>query len=285
MIVYGLNPVLEALRAGRVRKLRVGPRADRRVEDAIALARKAGVTVERTDAASLDRVARGGVHQGLAADVEAPRDYGIDELVAAAAPQPPLLVVLDGVEDPYNVGAILRSVDACGGHGVVRQARHAASLDGIVAKASAGAVTTVRIATVVNIARALDELKDAGVWTVGLAAESTDTYDAIDSHAADRDRARCRGERSAPPGPRALRPAGVDPDARAGRKPECVCRCWSYAVRSGPSTGETKWCIIFLSPLPVTLNRSMSLRPWHAVCYKYRFVWAGVAQSGRAADL
>jgi 23S rRNA (guanosine2251-2'-O)-methyltransferase len=180
MIVYGLNPVMEALRAGRVRKLRVGPRSDRRVEDAIALARKAGVTVERTDAASLDRAARGGVHQGLAAEVDAPRDYGIDDLVAAAAPQPPLLVVLDGVEDPHNVGAILRSLDASGGHGVVRQARHAASLDGIVAKASAGAVATVRIATVVNIARALDELKEAGVWTVGLAAEAADSYDEID---------------------------------------------------------------------------------------------------------
>ena len=180
MIVYGVNPVMEALRAGRVRKLRVGPRSDRRVEDAIALARKAGVTVERTDAASLDRASRGGVHQGLAAEVDAPRDYGIDELVSAAAPQPPLLVVLDGVEDPYNVGAILRSLDASGGHGVVRQARHAASLDGIVAKASAGAVARVRIATVVNIARALDELKEAGVWTVGLAADASDSYDEID---------------------------------------------------------------------------------------------------------
>ena len=181
MIVYGLNPVLEALRAGRVRKLRVGPRADRRVEDAIALARKAGVPVERTDAAALDRAARGGVHQGLAAEVDAPRDYGIDELVAAAAsPDVPLLVVLDSVEDPHNVGAILRSVDAAGAHGVVRQARHAAALDGIVAKASAGAVTSVRIATVVNIARALDELKEAGVWTVGLAGDSPERYDEID---------------------------------------------------------------------------------------------------------
>jgi 23S rRNA (guanosine2251-2'-O)-methyltransferase len=178
MIVYGVNPVMEALRAGRVRTLRVGPRSDRRVEDAIALARKAGVTIERTDAASLDRVARGGVHQGLAAEVEAPRDFGIDELVASAAR--PLLVVLDGVEDPHNVGAILRSVDAAGGHGLVRQARHAASLDGIVAKASAGAVSTVPIATVVNIARAIDELKEAGVWTVGLAADAPDPYDAID---------------------------------------------------------------------------------------------------------
>jgi 23S rRNA (guanosine2251-2'-O)-methyltransferase len=180
MIIYGLNPVLEALRAGRVRKLRVGPRADRRVEDAIALARKAGVPVERTDAAALDRAARGGVHQGLAADVDAPRDYGIDELVAGASPEVPLLVVLDSIEDPHNVGAVLRSVDAAGAHGVVRQARHAAALDGIVAKASAGAVTSVRIATVVNIARALDELKEAGVWTVGLAGDSPERYDEID---------------------------------------------------------------------------------------------------------
>jgi 23S rRNA (guanosine2251-2'-O)-methyltransferase len=180
MLVYGVNPVMEALRAGRVRTLRVGPRADRRVDEAIALARKIGVAVERTDAASLDRATRGGVHQGLAAEVEAPREYGIDDLVRAAAPDAPLLVVLDGVEDPHNVGAILRSIDASGGHGVVRQARHAAALDGIVAKASAGAVATVRIATVVNIARAVDELKDAGVWTVGLAGESAERYDEID---------------------------------------------------------------------------------------------------------
>jgi 23S rRNA (guanosine2251-2'-O)-methyltransferase len=180
MIVYGLNPVIEALRAGRVRKLRIGPRSDRRIDEAIALAKKGGVPIERIAAAALDRMARGGVHQGVAADVDAPRDYSIDELVAAAAPAAPLLVVLDGVEDPYNVGAIVRSVDAAGGHGVIRQARHAASLDGVVAKASAGAVASVRIATVVNIARALEELKEAGVWTVGLAAEARETYDRID---------------------------------------------------------------------------------------------------------
>ena len=180
MIVYGLNPVLEALRAGRVRTLRIGTRSDRRIEEAIALARKAGVPIERTDGASLDRAARGAVHQGIAADVEAPRDYTVADLVAAAAPDAPLLLVLDGVEDPHNVGAILRSIDAAGGHGAVRQARHAASLDGIVAKASAGAVASVRIATVVNIARALEELKELGVWTVGLAAEATESYDRVD---------------------------------------------------------------------------------------------------------
>ncbi len=161
MIVYGVNPVMQALRAGRVRKLRVGARSDRRIEEAIALARTRRVPVERVDAAALERAARGGVHQGVVADVDEPREYAIGDLVAAAAPGAPLLVVLDGVEDPQNVGAILRTVDAAGAHGVVRQERHAAPLDGAAAKASAGAVASVRIATVVNIARALEELKDA----------------------------------------------------------------------------------------------------------------------------
>lgn len=180
MIIYGVNPVLEALRSGRVRRVRVGPRGDRRVDEALALARAQGVGVERVDAAAIDRAARGGVHQGIVAELEAPRDYSLRDLVGGAAPSAPLLVVLDGIEDPHNVGAILRTVDAAGAHGVVRQARHAASLDGIAAKASAGAVAHVRIATEVNIARAIDELKDLGVWTVGLAEDAPEPYTAID---------------------------------------------------------------------------------------------------------
>lgn len=90
------------------------------------------------------------------------------------------MVVLDGIEDRHNVGAILRTVDAAGAHGVIRQARHAAALDGVVAKASAGALTHVRIATVVNIARAIEELKEAGVWTIGLAGDTAERYDAPD---------------------------------------------------------------------------------------------------------
>ncbi len=93
----------------------------------------------------------------------------MDELVTTGG-EPPLIVVLDEVEDPQNVGAILRSVDAAGASGVVRQERRAARLEGAAAKASAGAVHHVRIATVVNIARALEELKAADVWTVGLDA-------------------------------------------------------------------------------------------------------------------
>lgn len=181
MIVYGVNPVLEALRAGRVRRLLVARSGrDRRIDEAVALARSLHLSVERADAPVLDRAARGGVHQGIAAELDAPRDWTLEEIVAAAAPDPPLIVVLDGIEDPHNVGAIVRTADAAGCHGVVRQARHAASLGGAVAKASAGAVAHVRVATVVNIARAVEELKGLGVWTVGLDASATASYDEVD---------------------------------------------------------------------------------------------------------
>jgi 23S rRNA (guanosine2251-2'-O)-methyltransferase len=180
MLIWGINPVLEALRQGRVRRLRVGPRADRRVDEALSLARNSGVLVERVAVADLERVARGGVHQGIVADLAQPEEHSVADLVAAAGSDPAMIVVLDGVEDPQNVGAILRTAEAAGAHGVVRQARHSASLSGAAAKASAGALARVRIATVVNIARALEELKDAGVWTVGLAADAPEEYTDID---------------------------------------------------------------------------------------------------------
>jgi 23S rRNA (guanosine2251-2'-O)-methyltransferase len=180
MIVYGVNPVLEALRAGRARRIQVGSRSDRRIDEILALAGKRGVPIARVDPAALERAARGGVHQGIVAEVDAPREYDIHDLIATAQQEAPLLIVLDGVEDPHNVGAILRTVDAAGAHGVIRQARHAAALDGAAAKASAGAVSSVPVATVVNIARAVEELKEGGVWTVGLAADAPESYDAID---------------------------------------------------------------------------------------------------------
>ena len=180
MIIYGLNPVLEALRAGRVRRVRVGARNDQRLDEVLALARRHGVPIDRVDAGVLERTARGGVHQGIVADLAPAPDYSIAELVAAAAPAAPLIVVLDGIEDPHNIGAILRAADAAGCHGVVRQARHAAPLDGVAMKASAGAAAHVRVATVVNIARAVEELKDAGVWTIGLAGDAAERYHAVD---------------------------------------------------------------------------------------------------------
>ena len=105
--------------------------------------------------------------------------YSVEDLVRGAS-GPPLIVVLDGIEDPHNLGAILRTADAAGVDGVVVQSRRSAALGGAAAKASAGAVAHVRIAEVVNIARAIEELKELGVWTVGLAGEASTPYDAID---------------------------------------------------------------------------------------------------------
>ena len=180
MIIYGINPVLEALRAGRVRRVRVGSRRDRRIDEILTLAGERQIPIERVDAEDLRRAARGGVHQGILAELLPQRDYTLQEIVAGASPGPPLIVVLDGVEDPHNVGAVLRSADASGCHGVVRQARHAAAFHGIASKASAGALAHVRIATVVNIARAIEELKDANVWTVGLAEGQREHYFDVD---------------------------------------------------------------------------------------------------------
>ncbi len=178
-MIYGINAVAEAIRAGLVRELRVVERAGGRVAETVAAAQRAGIAVRRVQAADLDRAAKGGVHQGVIADVEESRDYGVSDLVMGASGAP-LLVVLDGIEDPHNVGAILRTVDAAGADGVIRQSRHAAPLGGAAAKAAAGAVSHVRIAEVVNIARAIEELKEAGVWTVGLAGDSAKSYDQID---------------------------------------------------------------------------------------------------------
>jgi 23S rRNA (guanosine2251-2'-O)-methyltransferase len=179
MLIYGINPVLEALRAGRVTRLRVANRSDARLQQLLSDAGRQRVDVAHVDAATLDRLSRNGVHQGVVADVEAPQVATLDDLVAGAA-DPALLVVLDGIEDPHNVGAIIRSVDAAGAHGVVRQTRRAAALDGAAAKASAGAVSYVPVVDVVNIARALTELKALGVWTIGLDASAGQAYDTVD---------------------------------------------------------------------------------------------------------
>jgi 23S rRNA (guanosine2251-2'-O)-methyltransferase len=179
MLIYGLNPVIEALRAKRVTRVRVSARQDKRMDEVLALAGAQRVPVERVDAQTLDRAARGGVHQGVVAEIEAARDYDVTEL-AAAAGATPLIVVLDGIEDPHNVGAILRTCDAAAATGVIRQTRHSAALDGVVGKASAGALASARIATVVNIARAVEALKSANVWTIGLAGDAGEAYTDVD---------------------------------------------------------------------------------------------------------
>ena len=179
MIIYGLNPVLEALRAGGVEEVWVADGRNARVREILDEARRRRITVQAVDSEGLRRMTRGGVHQGVAARARGLPAASLSEL-AGPGTAPPLIVVLDGVEDPQNVGAIVRSLDAAGATGLVRQTRHAAPLDGAAAKASAGAVYHVPVAEVVNIARALEELKAAGVWTVGLDAAAELGYDEID---------------------------------------------------------------------------------------------------------
>ena len=177
-LVYGIHSVSEALKARRVSRLVHVRGAGPRVDALVSRAQELRIPVDTVDARALDKQARGGVHQGVAAETQALAAYTMEEVIQGVAM--PLLVVLDGIEDPHNVGAILRSADGAGVHGVIRQARHAARLDGAAAKASAGAVNHVRIVTVVNISRALEELKELGIWTVGLDASASETYDEVD---------------------------------------------------------------------------------------------------------
>ena len=192
MIVYGINPVLEALRAGRVKALRISTRDDDRMRELLAFASTHGITPERVTNDVLARQAKGGVHQGVVADVDAASQYDVEDLVHSARAEP-LSLVLDGIEDPHNLGAILRSADATGVDGVIVQARRSAARSGVAAKASAGAMAHVKIAEVVNIARALDELKGLGVWTVGLAGEARATSTARSMKVRPFIRANCLG--------------------------------------------------------------------------------------------
>jgi 23S rRNA (guanosine2251-2'-O)-methyltransferase len=179
VLIFGINPVIEALKAGRVARLRVADHGGPRIREILDLAAAARVEVQQVGRPILDHAAHGGAHQGVVAELEQPREWSPTDLVREA-PGPALVVVLDGIEDPHNVGAILRTADAAGADGVIRQTRHAAALGGAAAKASAGAIAHVRVAEVVNIARAIEELKAAGVWTVGLAADGDRRYDLLD---------------------------------------------------------------------------------------------------------
>lgn len=168
--VWGVNPVLEALRARpeRVERLLLaegqvpaGPAAE-----LLSRARDAGVKVERAPRERLASLADGGVHQGVIAEVRGFDYVELEDLLerAKVSGRPPLVVALDGVQDPHNLGAIVRSAHALGAHGVVIPRDRAVPVTGTVAKASAGAIEHCPIARVVNLSRALETLKEAGLW-------------------------------------------------------------------------------------------------------------------------
>ena len=173
--VAGRNPVVESLRAAvPAAALYVGNRVqhDERISEAIKLAADRGVAVLEAGAAELDRLTGGALHQGLALRVR-PYDYAHpDDLLARAADagQLPLIVALDGVTDPRNLGAVARSAAAFGAHGVVVPSRRGAGVTAGAWKASAGALARVPVARAANLARALASYRDAGVFVAGLDA-------------------------------------------------------------------------------------------------------------------
>ena len=175
-MVAGRNSVVEALRAGiGANALYVAARIDTddRVREALKIAGERGLPLLEASRTDLDRLTDGAIHQGLALQVPAYVYAGLDDVLEAAADagQPALVVVLDGVTDPRNLGAVVRSTAAFGGHGVVVPERRAAGMTASAWKASAGAASRVRVAQVTNLTRTLEHLKDRGCFVVGLDAD------------------------------------------------------------------------------------------------------------------
>lgn len=181
-VVYGVNPVRELLQAGgEVAELWIQEGGVRAAPELERLGKGLGASVRHAPRARLDRLAETDRHQGVVAVVADFRYSELSDLldVARASEEPPLIVVLDGVEDPHNLGAVIRSAQALGAHGVVIPKDRAAGVTPVVAKAAAGALERCRVARVTNIARSLDELKEAGVWTVALAADGDRALEAV----------------------------------------------------------------------------------------------------------
>jgi 23S rRNA (guanosine2251-2'-O)-methyltransferase len=186
-VLYGLHPVEEALKAGRRRfdhVLVARERHDLRLEQLVARCRECGVRVRQEPREQLTLVAQTPAHQGVVALVRAQEFLTIEDLFtpdpAAKAGAARLLLALDGVEDPQNLGALLRVADGAGVDGVVLTERRAAPLSPVAVKASAGATEHLRIARVVNLVRALEELKRQNLWIIGLDERGETDYDRFD---------------------------------------------------------------------------------------------------------
>jgi 23S rRNA (guanosine2251-2'-O)-methyltransferase len=184
--VLGRNPVLECLRAhapATALYVALGAEADERLTESVTLAADRGIPILELPRHDLDRMSSNGLHQGIALQVP-PYVYAHpDDLLAAATSdvQPALLVALDNISDPRNLGAIVRSVAAFGGHGVLIPQRRSASVTAVAWRASAGAAARVSVARATNLNRTLGQWADAGVRVIGLAAEGDTALDELDA--------------------------------------------------------------------------------------------------------
>ena len=181
--IYGINAVGEALKS-RGRKFEyvavARDRHDGRVQRVVEECRRGGVAVRFVARDELDRLAGGAAHQGVVAVASAKQYTDMQSVLSGKRGGRALIVVLDGVEDPHNLGAIVRTAEGAGADGILIPERRAAGVTAAVAKASAGATEHVPIAKITNVARALEELKSAGLWTFGLDERATQLYDEVD---------------------------------------------------------------------------------------------------------
>lgn len=181
--IIGKNPVQEALRAGRsINKVMVSDQlqyqAFKKLEQ---LAKEQGVNVQKVPKKKIDQLVDGN-HQGVAASVAAYEYADLEDLFAKAEEkgEAPFFIICDEIEDPHNLGSILRTADAAGAHGVIIPKRRSVALTATVAKTSTGAIEYIPVARVTNLARTIDELKERFVWVVGTDAEGTEDYRQLD---------------------------------------------------------------------------------------------------------
>jgi 23S rRNA (guanosine2251-2'-O)-methyltransferase len=175
--VYGVHAVRWLLKQHpeRVRRLWLqSTRDDARTAEIAALAREAGISVQRVDGRKLDEWTDTASHQGVVAESEPSRSWSEEDLNGHLdrLTVPALLLILDGVQDPHNLGACLRTADACGAHGVIVPRDRAAGLTPVARKVAAGAAETVPVVTVTNLARAMRALKERNIWLIGADAHA-----------------------------------------------------------------------------------------------------------------
>ncbi|MDD4376658.1 MAG: 23S rRNA (guanosine(2251)-2'-O)-methyltransferase RlmB [Eubacteriales bacterium] len=166
-MLIGRNPVIEALKNDReIDKLIIGKGAEGSITKIIAMAREKGIVIHQGDKVALDRIAGGRPHQGVIAYVS-PYNYAEMEDIFARAEEKnedPFIIILDNLEDPHNLGAIMRTAECAGAHGIIIPKRHACGITEIVAKSSAGAVEYMPCVKVTNISQTIEELKEKGIW-------------------------------------------------------------------------------------------------------------------------
>lgn len=182
-LIIGKNPVLEALKSGReMNKIWIAEGSQRgQMQPIIQLAKEMGITVQYVPKKKMDQLSEGN-HQGVIAQVAAYRYYDVDDLFKKAEErgEAPFFIILDELEDPHNLGSIMRTADAVGAHGIIIPKRRSVGLTATVAKASTGAIEHIPVARVTNLARTVDELKDRGVWIFGTDAKGNEDYRQLD---------------------------------------------------------------------------------------------------------